>query len=86
MKNKDTKNEYATIGFYGKETKLRFKNLMNQYKNLYSTVHQNTPKITTADILEGLCDLLEQDINIMEQEFSKKLLEQNGNMETNTKL
>lgn len=69
-------NEYANIGFYGKETKIRFNNLMSQYKNLYATVHQGEPKITTADIIEGLCDLLEQDINLLKQEFSKKLLQE----------
>ena len=74
--NMKENDEKVGISFYGKETKIRFNNLMSQYKNLYATVHQGAPKITTADILEGLCDLLEQDIDMLKQEFSKKLLEE----------
>ena len=66
------KNEYATIGFYGKKTKDRFIKLMNEYKSLYSlTTHSLTDdkavKITTSDILEGLCDILENDIKKMKE-------------------
>lgn len=71
MNTKEKTNEYAAIGFYGKEVKERFNTLVNEYKNLYAMTNDNAVRPTTADIIDGLCDVLQADIRTMQNELAK---------------
>jgi len=65
--------EYASIGFYGKDTKTRFNLLLNEYKNIYTLVNPKINRPTTSEILEGLCDVLENDITQLKESLKQNL-------------